>query len=195
MKKTLAVVLFLSAFTVGMYGQFTHIGAAAGYGLSVKEPGFGLYGMYTINEQIKIVPSVLYYLPHDITVENWDNLGEDAFQTFTWWIANLDGNYVVVNQEAFQAYGLMGLSMAYLKGEQEHSQFPDKGKYIYELGLNVGAGIRIPISDKVSPFAEVKLTLSDKAYFSFREISVTQLCITAGVLIRIAPDKDRNAEE
>ena len=118
MKKTLAVVLFLSAFTVGMYGQFTHIGAAAGYGLSVKEPGFGLYGMYTINEQIKIVPSLMYYLPHDITVENWDNLGEYAFDTFTWWIANLDGNYVVVNQDAFQAYGLMGLSMAYLKGEQ-----------------------------------------------------------------------------
>ena len=72
MKKTMAVILLLSAITAGMYGQFTHIGAGAGYGLGIKEPGFGLYGMYTVNEQIKIVPSVLYYLPHEIIVPDVD---------------------------------------------------------------------------------------------------------------------------
>jgi hypothetical protein len=193
MKKTFAVVLFLFALTPAMFGQFTHIGAAAGYGLAIKEPGFGLYGMYTINEQIKIVPSVLYYLPHEI-VAKLPGISEEAFQTFTWWIANLDGHYVVVKEDAFQAYGLMGLSMVYLKGEQEHSQFPDK-KYLYNMGLNVGAGIHIPIGERLTPFAEVKMTLSDKAYFTFREVSVTQLSIAAGVLIRISPDKDRSAEE
>lgn len=191
MKKTLAVVLFISAFTAGMYGQFTHIGAAAGYGLSIREPGFGLYGMYTINDQIKLVPSLMYYLPHEIIVPD---VVEDATQTFTWWIANLDGNFVIVNQDAFQAYGLMGLSLVYLKGKHDHWRFPDE-KYLYKMGLNIGAGIRIPISDRVYPFAEVKMTLSDKAYFTFREISVTQLSIAAGVLIRIAPDKDRSTEE
>lgn len=193
MKKTFAVVLFLSAITPAMFGQFTHIGAAAGYGLGIKEPGFGLHGMFTVNEQIKIVPSLMYYLPHEI-IADLQGTTEDAIQTFTWWIANLDGNYIIVNKDAFQAYGLMGLSMVYLKGEQEYFQFSDK-QYHYKLGLNVGAGIRLPVSDKVSPFAEVKITLGDKADFSFGEISVTQLSIAAGVLIRIAPDKDRSAEE
>ena len=193
MKKTFAVVLFLSAITPAMFGQFTHIGAAAGYGLGIKEPGFGLHGMFTVNEQIKIVPSLMYYLPHEI-IADLQGTTEDAIQTFTWWIANLDGNYIIVNKDAFQAYGLMGLSMVYLKGEQEHSLFPDK-KYLYNMGLNVGAGIRIPVGERLTPFAEVKMTLSDKAYFTFGGVSVTQLCIAAGVLIRIAPDKDRSAEE
>jgi len=191
MKKTIAIVLFLSALTAGTYGQFTHIGAAAGYGLGIKEPGFGLYGMYTVNEQIKIVPSLLYYLPHEIIVPD---VVEDAVQTFTWWIANIDGNYMIVNQDAFMAYGIMGLSLIYLKGEHDHWQFPDT-KYLYKMGLNVGAGIRIPVGERLTPFAEVKMILSDKAYFTFREISVSQLTFAAGVLIRIAPDKDRSAEE
>ena len=187
MKKRFALVLFLTAMSAAMFGQFTHAGLAGGYGLSIKEPGFGLYGMFNINEQIKIVPSIMYYLPHEISTSG-------GIQKFNWWIVNMDGNYIVLDQEAFQAYGLMGLSMAYLKGEQDEPPFEDI-KYQYKLGLNVGAGIRLPISDKVSPFAELKLILGDEAYFSFRKISMTQLSITAGILIRIAPDKDRDIEE
>jgi hypothetical protein len=187
MKKTLALVIILTATSVAMYGQFTHAGLAGGYGLSIKEPGFGLYGMYTANEQVKIVPSVMYFLPHEIVTS-------DGTQNFSWWIFNLDGNYIVLDQVAFQAYGLMGLSVVYLKGEQDEPPFQDI-KYQYKMGLNVGAGIRLPISDKVAPFAELKLTLGDEAYFSYRKISTTQLSITAGILIRIAPDKVRDTEE
>lgn len=187
MKKTFAFALFLTVMSVSMCGQITHAGLAGGYGLSIKEPGFGLYGMYNINEQIKIVPNIMYYLPHEIVTS-------DGSQSFTWWVFNMDGNYIILDQEAFQVYGLMGLSMVYLKGEQDEPPFQDL-KYQYKLGLNIGAGIRLPISDKVSPFAELKLTMGDEAYFSFRKIPVTQLSITAGILIRIAPDKVRDTEE
>jgi len=190
MKKRLAVALFFAVFTAGMYGQFTHLGAVVGYGLGIKEIGFGISGMYTVNEQIKIVPNIMYYLPHEIIVPD----AIPSTQTFTWWIVNLDGNYIIADQEAYQAYGLMGLSMIYLKGEHDHWQFPDT-KYHYKLGLNIGAGIRIPAGEKLTPFAELKLTLGDKAYFDFREVGITQLSVSAGVLIRLVPDKDRSAEE
>jgi hypothetical protein len=194
MKRRLAVALFFAVFTAGIYGQFTHIGAMAGYGLAVKEFGFGLSGMYTVNEQIKIVPNLWYYLPHEITVPH---PVEVATQTFTWWIMNLDGNYVAIDQDAFQAYGLMGLSMVYLKGEQDHLQFPDT-RYYYKLGLNVGAGIRISAGERITPFAEMKLTMGEKAYYGFidkREVKTTQLIVSAGLLIRLTEDKVRSAEE
>ena len=188
MKKTFTALLFLSVFHICIYGQFTHIGIAGGYGTSIKEPGFGLYGMYTINEQIKITPNLMYYLPHEITTN-------DGTQTFSWWTVNLDGNYVILDREAFQAYGVMGFSLIYLEGdrdEQPNFQYKD---HFYKMGLNVGAGIRLPISDKVAPFAEVKMTLGDKVVFDYRKVSTTQLVIKAGILIRIAPDKDRESED
>ena len=129
----------------------------------------------------------MYYLPHEITTN-------DGTQTFSWWIVNMDGNYIILDQATFQVYGLMGLSLVYLEGEQDEGIFQDT-KYLYKMGLNVGGGIRLPISDKVAPFAEIKMTLGDKAYFTFREISTTQLGITAGILIRISPDKDRESED
>ena len=65
MKKIITAFLFFSVLHQ-MHAQFTHVGLAAGYGTSIKEPGFGLFGMYNINEQIKITPNIMYYLPHEI---------------------------------------------------------------------------------------------------------------------------------
>ena len=186
-KKLFTVFLFISVFFSCLNGQFTHIGIAGGFGTGVKEPGFGFYGTYAINEQIRILPNFMYYLPHKITTD-------DGIQKFSWWIFNMDGNYIFLDQEAFQAYGLMGLSLIHLTGEQNEPPFEDK-KYHYKMALNAGAGLRLPVSDKVIPFAEVKMALGDKAYFTFREISTTQLFVKAGILIRVAPDKERNIEE
>jgi hypothetical protein len=187
MKTIFMAILFISVFPLYMCGQFTHAGIAGGYGTNVKEPGLGLFGMYTINEQIKIVPNIMYYLPNEITTN-------EGTQTFSWLIFNLDGEYVIIDQGAFQAYGLMGLGLISLRGEQDEPPFEDT-KYLYKMGLNVGAGIRLPVSGKLSPFAEVKMILGDKAYYTFREVSTTQLVITAGILIRIASDRIREVEE
>ena len=191
MRKTLFIMVFMLLLPVCMFGQFTHVGIAAGYGTSVKQPGFGLYGVYTVNEKIKIAPSAMYHLPHKITTD-------DGTQTFGWWMINLDGNYIIIDKTGFQGYGLMGLSFVNITGEQDEvilgQEFKDKQSML-KLGLNIGAGLRFPISDKIAPFAELKVTLGEKADFTFREMTTTQVFLTAGILIRIIADKEEVQEE
>ena len=64
-----------------------------------------------------------------------------------------------------------------------------------KLGLNVGAGIRLNLGEKVVPFGELRYTLGSKADFLINETSTSQFGIFAGVLIRINADKDRTANE
>jgi len=141
-----------------------------------------------VNEQIKITPNFMYYIPHEIKTS-------DGTQTFSWWIVNMDGNYVTFERDPIQAYGVMGLSLIYLKGDRDEQPNFQYSDHFYKMGLNVGAGIRVPVSDKVAPFAEAKVTLGDKAVFDYRKLNTTQLVIKAGILIRIAPDKERNADD
>ncbi len=187
MKKILPALFMVFLWPYGTNGQVTHAGVDAGYGTSVGEAGFGLYGIYTVNEQIKLVPNFIYFLPHRITTN-------DGSQTFNWWTVNLDGNYVIRDGSVFQAYGLMGLSFINITGDQDEGMFQDH-KSMLKLGLNAGAGFRLPLSDRLIPFAEIKLTLGDHAYFSFREVSTLQLGLAAGILLRIADDRDRNEDE
>ena len=191
MRKTLLLMVFILLLPVYVLGQFTHVGIAAGYGTSVKEPGFGLYSVYTVNEKIKIAPNAMYHIPHKITTD-------DGTQTFGWWMINLDGNYMIYERTGFQGYGLMGLSFVNVTGEQDEvilgQEFKDKQSML-KLGLNIGAGLRFPISDRIAPFAELKVTLGEKADFTFRDMTTTQVCLTAGVLIRIFADKEKDQEE
>ena len=60
-----------------------------------------------------------------------------------------------------------------------------------KLGLNIGAGIRLPVSDYIAPFAELKYTLGDAADFQFQNVQISQFCITAGILFRINETKSR----
>jgi hypothetical protein len=60
----------------------------------------------------------------------------------------------------------------------------------------VGAGVRVNIGDRVVPFGELRFTVGSKAEFAdWGKVSTSQFGIIAGVLIRIAEDKDRSAEE
>ena len=191
MKKILINTLLILFLPVVSYSQFTHVGLSAAYSSQVKEPGFGVYGVFRINDEIKLTPNALYYLPHTITTD----LGT---QKFEWWTINLDGNYVIVRQGIFEGYGLMGVNFTNITGERDEVEhgltFKDR-RSMSKLGLNVGAGIHLNISDKFMPFGELRYTLGSKADFTFNEVSTSQFGIFAGFLIRIAEDKDRSVTE
>ncbi len=191
MKKFFIVAGIVLFFPLAGFSQFTHLGIKAAYSTEVKEPGFGVYSIFRVNDQIKLTPNFLYYLPHKIT-------SDDGIQEFQWYAINLDGNFVIVNQGIFEGYGLMGLNFSIIQGEQDEiilgQAFTDK-RTIQKAGLNIGAGTRFNVSDKVVPFAELRYTLGGKAIFSFNEVSTSQLSIFAGVLIRIGEDKDRSVSE
>ena len=179
-------------FPAGAYSQVTHAGFQAAFSSAVKEPGFGVAVIYRVDDQIKLTPNALYYLPHKITTP----LGT---QKFEWWGVNVDGNYVIINQGILEGYGLMGLNFMNVKGERDEVElgqvFKDKSSML-KLGLNIGAGMRFNLGDRVVPFGELRFTLGSKAEFSdWAEVSTSQFGIFAGVLVRIAEDKERSAEE
>lgn len=182
------MILFLPSLGIS---QFTHLGLEAGFASQVKKPGFGIHGIYRVNDVIKLTPNVMYYLPHKINTT-------DGTQKFSWWMINVDGNYVIINQGIAEGYGIMGLNFANVSWEQDEIVMgqPAKDKRsTLKLGLNVGAGIRLNLGEKVVPFGELRYTLGSKADFLINETSTSQFGIFAGVLIRINADKDRTATE
>jgi opacity protein-like surface antigen len=190
-KKNLLLALIFIFFATLSYGQFTHVGVAAGYGTEIKEPGFGAYGMFSVNEEIKIVPNLMYYLPHMVTTD-------EGTQKFSWWTISVDGNYIIVNQGIVRFYGIMGLTFVSITGEQDEvisgQPFQDKLS-MQKLGLNIGAGIRFPVSDYIAPFAEIRYTLGDAADFEFNKLPVSQFSLAAGILFRIGEAKPRGQQE
>ncbi|MCK4747079.1 MAG: outer membrane beta-barrel protein [Bacteroidales bacterium] len=191
MKKILINTLLVLFLPMISYSQFSHLGLSAAYSSEVKKPGFGIYGIFRVNDDIKLTPGIIYYLPHTIDTD----LGTQKFQ---WWAINLDGNYVIARSGMFEGYGIMGLNFSNITGEQDEEElgqtFQDKQSML-KLGLNAGAGIRLNLGDKFVPFGELRYTLGSKADFTFNEVSTSQFSIFAGFLIRIAEDKDRSKTE
>ena len=192
MKKILIHSLLLFILPVPGFSQFTHLGPEAVLSSQVKEPGIGIQVIFRVNDEIKLTPGALYCLPHKITTP----LGTHQFD---WWMINLDGNYVIVDQGMFEGYGIMGLNFANITGEVDEEiaagTFYRDRRTITKLGLNIGAGLRLNLGDRIVPFGELKYTLGSKADFTFSEISTSQFGIGAGVLVRIAGDKDRTVDE
>ena len=182
------MILFLPSLGIS---QFTHLGLDAGFASQVKEPGFGIQGIYRVNDEIKLTPNAMYFLPHKINTT-------DGTQKFSWWMINLDGNYVIINQGIAEGYGIMGLNFANVTWEQDEIVMgqPEKDKRsTLKLGLNVGAGIRLNLGEKVVPFGELRYTLGSKADFLINETTTSQFGVFAGIMIRINADKDRTATE
>ncbi|KPL10867.1 MAG: hypothetical protein AMS26_21040, partial [Bacteroides sp. SM23_62] len=153
--------------------------------------GFGAYGIFSVNEEIKIVPNAMYYLHHEITTD-------DGTQKFSWWTISVDGDYIIINQGVVRFYGIMGLTFISVTGEQDEvisgQEFKDKLS-LQKLGLNIGAGIRFPVSEYIAPFAEVRYTLGDAADFEFKNQPVSQFSLTAGIMFRIGETKQRGQQE
>ncbi|MFC2112340.1 hypothetical protein ACFLTA_03655 [Bacteroidota bacterium] len=192
MKQFLIIALLILFLPLAGISQLTHVGPEAGFATGVKEPGFGIQAIYRVNDEIKLTPIALYYLPHKVTT----TLG---WHKYSWFMVNLDGNYMIINQEGLEVYGIMGLNFSNIMAERDElefgQQFKDKTN-LQKLGLNVGAGIRLKIGDKIMPFGELRYTLGSKAkFFTDTEVSTSQFGIFAGILVRISDDKDRTATE
>jgi opacity protein-like surface antigen len=196
-KRILAgVFVFIGLPFIGMT-QLTHIGLEAGFASEVKEPGFGLNAIYRVNDEIKLNPKLVYFLPHKINTSYGNPLTEGT-QQFDWWMINLDGNYVLLDQGIVEGFGIMGLNFSNVNWERDErtgTQPEDEKRQVLKLGLNIGAGVRFNLGDRVSPYAELRYTLGGKADWLVTELNTSQFGIYAGVLIRINEDKERGTEE
>lgn len=196
MKKILSGAIISLCLPVLMNGQVTHVGPEAGFASEVMEAGFGLNAIYRVNDQIKLNPKALYFMPHKINTTGGDVT--EGTQQFDWWMINLDGDYVVYNRGVTEGFGIMGLNFANIRWDRDEIVLgnPEQEKrQVLKIGLNVGAGVRFNLGDKIAPYAEVRYTLGGKSDWLVTQVSTSQFSIVAGILIRIADDKERGTED
>ena len=175
--------LFLLVFFSGseLFSQLTFVGASANYGSWIKEIGGSVYGIYSVNNKIDIVPNATYFFPHEKIIDTPLDTGT---VTYTWWSVNVDGHYVVFEKSVFQFFGLMGLNITNeTKLEDYNTQgqrFKNKS-ITTKPALNVGAGVQFQLSKFFIPFIEIKYVLGER----------DQAVASVGFLIRIKPDRER----
>jgi hypothetical protein len=180
-KILLLICMLITSCCYRIYAQFTFVGASVNWGSWIKEIGGSACAVYTINNKIDIVPNATYFFPHEEIIETPLDTGT---VTYTWWSANLDGHYVVLEKSKFQLFGLMGLNITNETKFEDYITQGQRFKYktvTTKPALNLGAGVQFPLSKFFTPFIELKYVLGERH----------QAVASLGVLVRIAPDRER----
>ncbi|MFS4417285.1 hypothetical protein [Maribacter sp. 2307ULW6-5] len=159
--KNIICTLFFFALFLGSQKTLSQITAGAGlaFGTNVNTAGITVNGQYFINEKWAIAPDFIYYFPRS---------GGNGFN-LNWYEINANGNYYFVDGGVTKFYGLAGLNLSIVSIPS--LGFAGVGSSASNLGFNLGGGADFDISSSITPFAQLKYTLS----------SFNQLVITAGV--------------
>lgn len=184
--KKLIVTFFLMISVLTMTNaQFTKIGGGITYGTGFhfnnetgvladlhRSPFAGIFltGIYELILPIHIAPSFTYFLPRtnkSTLVTNRENTRASAM------MFDINGHYVFNSLDRFEFYGLAGLNITFAKIKWLGTN-PSSGSD-NALGLNVGAGTYIKITEQLDLYGEVKYILS----------KYDQFMLNVGVLLNI----------
>lgn len=147
MKKTiLSFIVFLMFLG---FAKSQSIGLMLGYGSKIEQIGIGANAEFGLTDKLKIAPSFLYYFTED----------HDFVKTNLWEL-NGNVNYYFIDQNDLGVYGLGGLNYTHISAKANYmgySHSDSSGK----IGLNLGAGLNYNITDRLSPYAELKFVISD----------------------------------
>lgn len=142
--KKLLVVFTLVFFLLGskdLKAQLS-VGPGIAYGLDVEELGIMVKGIYSFSDTWRGNADFIYYL--------------DGFEGISLWEANLNANFVFSQSDGFDVYAIGGLNLI-----TASVSFLGSTVSSTEVGLNLGAGGQIFISDKLSVVAELKYGISE----------------------------------
>lgn len=131
-----------------------------------------LKGIYKISVPIQISPSFTFFFPHV-----YKESGMEMKETITTMMFDINGHYIFNSLDRFEFYGLTGLDILLAWNKTKYSGV---GAAIYKesdnaLGLNIGAGSFMKLSDHFDLCLEIKYILSKYGQFM----------ANAGVLINI----------
>jgi hypothetical protein len=189
MKKLILIFLLMFAVLVIVNGQFTKIGG--GIGLS---SGFRFHdqlmtgnksgtiavsfkGIYRISETFQISPSFCFFLPH-VTDD------QSSKQTVSSEMFDINGHYHLNTSESIEFYGLAGIDILFTSDKYTSAGAPSNKETDNALGLNLGIGTGLKISEKLSIYGEAKYIFNNK---------YNQFMIYAGALLNInLPEKHEN---
>ena len=182
MKKLLLSVLII-VFTVSVINaQFTKIGGGAvfttGYHFNNETTGafadnhrsplLGMFvtGIYELNLPFHLSPSFTFFIPR----HNSNGFEETRTSTMMF---DINGHYVFNSLDKFEFYGLAGIDIAFahIKWLDEIGSTGSDNA----LGLNLGAGTYMKLTDQFDLYGEAKYILSKYGQFVFN----------VGVLINI----------
>lgn len=180
--KKLIVIFILVISVIGVTnGQFTKVGGglalSSGYpfhNVSYDYNKSGLLaisfkGIYEINVPIHIAPSFTIFYPN-VTK---DQFGKTTVSTMMF---DINGHYVFNALDKFEFYGLAGIDILFTKKKATYEFSPTQKETDNALGLNIGAGTYMKITETLDIYGELKYLFNNK---------YNQFMLNAGVLLNI----------
>ncbi|MEX2230553.1 MAG: hypothetical protein WD824_00220 [Cyclobacteriaceae bacterium] len=147
MRKIIFTLFIASSIATFSHAQ-VRVGPFLGYGDGLGLWGLGVYSEILLNDRVSISPVFTQYFP-----ENFDNAPRR-----TMWELNGNINYYVIRGDVGYLYGLTGLNFTNIKIRTRMAT-ADEIENDGNLGLNVGLGTMVRITDTILSFAEGKYTV------------------------------------
>lgn len=138
------------------------------YGSNIGKPGIFIGGVYKITPEWEGAADFTYFFSKKQTYHN--GYGIWRKETLTWTALNFNAHYLFYNEDQIEAYGIGGLSMLFEK--YKDGFYSNGNNYV---GLNLGAGGRYHIADKLYGVAEAKYVIIEGGY----------LQISAGIVYKL----------
>jgi opacity protein-like surface antigen len=180
MKKIFVTIMLVISVIYLADAQFTKVGG--GLGLSSGFPfhnmnfesnksgkiAVSFKGIYELSVPVHISPSFTIFYPH-ITKDLSDKT------TVSSMMFDINGHYVFNSLDQFEFYGLAGIDILFAKKKQTYTGSPTNVESDNALGLNVGAGTYMKMTEQFDIYGEVKYVISKYDY----------LMLNVGILINL----------
>jgi len=179
MKKILLGILIALLGLPVLNAQFTKIGGGTGFtsGYLFHEMDYeynksghffgSLKGIYEIAVPIHISPTFTFFLPH--VYKEFD-----MKTTVNSMMFDINGHYVINSLDRFEFYGLAGLDILLAWKKEKYNEVTYKERD-NALGLNLGVGSYMKITEQFDIYVEAKYILS----------KYDQFMLNAGILINL----------
>lgn len=177
MKKLYLILLISVCSLTTINAQFTKIGGGLTFGTGYhynneagdfhRSPLLGIFatGIYELSLPVHISPSFSFFIPrHNTEFESESRVSS--------MMIDINGHYVFNSLDRFEFYGLAGLNIHFTSLKWIGTSSGDSDN---TLGLNLGAGTYMKLTDQFDLFAEAKYILSKYGQFM----------VNAGVLINL----------
>ena len=181
MKKLILIFFLMFAVMVIVNSQFTKIGGgialSSGFrfhdqlmtGNRSSTIAVSFKGIYKISEPFQISPSFGFFLPHATS----EQLSK---QTVSSMMFDINGHFILNPSGSIDFYGLAGIDILFISDKYSSGGSPSNKETDNALGLNLGIGTCLKISEKLGIYGEAKYIFNDK---------YNQFMINAGALLNI----------
>lgn len=181
MKKPFVILILMITLIPQINAQFTKVGGGlaltSGFPFheqtwdANKSGKIGIYlkGIYEISVPFHISPSFTFFYPH-ITKTQMDKT------TVSSMMFDINGHYVFNSLDKFEFYGLAGIDILLARKKETFDVSPAYTEKDNALGLNLGVGTYMKITEQMDLSGELKYIINGK---------YNQLMLNVGVLLNM----------